>query len=119
MREADTIERENIKEIGPLRFDLDRRSIHGPRGRCMLAPLNFAVLERLARRPGVVVSYSDIVQSAWEDPDKEPDNPELSIRVVIKNMRGLFCCMGVSGRGGVEIKSEPGVGYWLKYGGRD
>lgn len=119
MSEAETIERENIKEIGPLRFDLDRRTVHGPRGRCMLSPLPFAVLERLTRRVGVLIEYNSLISDLWPDPDREPSDPNRNLRNVVTSLRGLLDNLGVTGPSAVEIRTERNVGFMLKVGGRD
>lgn len=107
--EADTIYR-----IGNVSLDVDRRVLTGPRGQIMLAPIPFALMERLMRRPGVVQSVGALTSAIWPEPDDEPADPYATIREKLSKLRGALCMLGTDGRGKVEIANEVGVGYFVR-----
>jgi two-component system KDP operon response regulator KdpE len=73
-----------IFTLGPLRIDLSSRRICGPQGDVHLTPLEYRVLECLARRSGMVVRQGQLLREVW-GPDREHD--VRGLRVCIKSLR--------------------------------
>jgi two-component system KDP operon response regulator KdpE len=71
-------------EFGPIRVDLPRRDAIGPNGPVHLTPLEFRVLECMARHSGMIVMQTQLIREVWG-----PTHPEdsRSLRVCIKNLR--------------------------------
>ncbi len=53
--------------FGPFRLDADSGDLYGPSGRVPLTPKALAVLQYLARRPGKLVSKSELIDAHWPD----------------------------------------------------
>jgi two-component system, OmpR family, KDP operon response regulator KdpE len=70
--------------LGPLRVDLRRRRIQGPQGDVHLTPLEYRILECLARQSGMVVRQRQLLREVW-GPNREHD--VRSLRVCIKSLR--------------------------------
>lgn len=70
--------------IGAVSIDLTRRQAVGPEGDVHFTPLEYRVLESLARQSGMIVTQRQLVSEAW-GPDKQGDTR--SLRVSIKNLR--------------------------------
>jgi two-component system KDP operon response regulator KdpE len=70
--------------FGPIRVDLPRRDAIGPNGPVHLTPLEFRVLECMARHSGMIVMQTQLIREVWG-----PTHPEdsRSLRVCIKNLR--------------------------------
>jgi len=71
--------------IGDTQIDLARRTAQGPCGEVHLTPLEYRVLECLARHAGFIVTQAQLVREAW-GPNQLGDTRGL--RVCIKNLRG-------------------------------
>jgi two-component system KDP operon response regulator KdpE len=71
-------------QIGSLSIDLTRRQAAGPDGDVHFTPLEYRVLESLARQSGMIVTQRQLIKEAW-GPDKAGDTR--SLRVCIKNLR--------------------------------
>jgi two-component system KDP operon response regulator KdpE len=71
-------------QIGAISIDLSRRQAVGPKGDVHFTPLEYRVLESLARQSGMIVTQRQLINEAW-GPDKLGDTR--SLRVCIKNLR--------------------------------
>lgn len=60
------IERPAVLEVGDLRLDPARREVHRGEVAIDLSAKEFALLETLMRRPGVVLSRLDLIEHAWD-----------------------------------------------------
>lgn len=94
--------------LGKLELHLDRQMLTGPRGNIHLTAQYFALTERLMRRPGVLISHTDLIGLAYPDADREPDNANVRIRQMVSRLRQLVIALGCPG---VLIQPEPSVGY--------
>src|SRR5262249_13085136 len=54
-----------LLQLGPVSIDLARRESHGPEGDLHLTPLEYRVLEALARHPGLIVRQRQLIREAW------------------------------------------------------
>jgi two-component system, OmpR family, KDP operon response regulator KdpE len=86
-----------VLALGPLRIDLGRRRIHGPQGDVHLTPLEYRVLECLARQSGMVVSQRQLLREVW-GPNREHD--VRGLRVCIKSLRD-------------KLEPQPGIPRYL------
>jgi two-component system, OmpR family, KDP operon response regulator KdpE len=73
-----------ILELGLLTIDLGRRLCVGPQGAIHLTPLEYRVLECLARQTGMVVRQQQILREVW-GPYQLDDTRRL--RVLMKQLR--------------------------------
>jgi two-component system, OmpR family, KDP operon response regulator KdpE len=73
-----------LLEFGATRVDLHRRDAHGPDGPVHLTPLEYRVLECLARHSGMIVMQTQLIREVW-GPTHLKDSRGL--RVCIKNLR--------------------------------
>ena len=71
-------------QIGSISIDLTRRQAVGAEGDVHFTPLEYRVLESLARQSGMIVTQRQLINEAW-GPDKAGDTR--SLRVCIKNLR--------------------------------
>ncbi len=71
-------------QIGDIAIDLTRRQASAPAGEVHFTPLEYRVLESLARQTGMIVTQRQLISEAW-GPDKLGDTR--SLRVCIKNLR--------------------------------
>ncbi|GFE84726.1 two-component regulatory protein response regulator KdpE [Steroidobacter agaridevorans] len=71
-------------QIGSVAIDLTRRQAVGTDGDVHFTPLEYRVLESLARQSGMIVTQRQLISEAW-GPDKLGDTR--SLRVCIKNLR--------------------------------
>lgn len=71
-------------QIGSIAIDLTRRQAVGAEGDVHFTPLEYRVLESLARQSGMIVTQRQLIREAW-GPDKLGDTR--SLRVCIKNLR--------------------------------
>ncbi|MFT8375555.1 MAG: helix-turn-helix domain-containing protein [Gluconobacter cerinus] len=101
---------EKLMKCGALELDPETRVLSGPRGQVRLASQPFSIVERLMRRQGVIVSFSDLISSVWPDADNEPEYAHGMIRDAISDLRGFMCLVGADP---VRIMSERNVGYFI------
>lgn len=94
--------------FGRLRIDLARREASGPDGVIHLTPLEYRVLECLARQSGMIVTTKQLLREAW-GPDRvgEPG----TLRVCIKALRDK---LEPDPRRPRFLVTEAGVGYRLR-----
>lgn len=71
-------------QIGDIAIDLARRQASAAAGEVHFTPLEYRVLESLARQTGMIVTQRQLISEAW-GPDKLGDTR--SLRVCIKNLR--------------------------------
>lgn len=94
--------------IGPCTIDLAARSAARAGQEIRLTPLEYRVLETLARNAGLVVTSRQLLREAW-GPDRPEDSS--SLRVCIKNLRDK---LEPDARRPRFIVTEAGLGYRLR-----
>jgi two-component system KDP operon response regulator KdpE len=97
-----------LLKLGDIEVDLARREAHGPAGEVHLTPLEFRVLECLARQAGLVVKQQQLLREVW-GPGRAEDSRGL--RVAIMNLRAKLEPDPGRPR---HIVTEAGVGYRLR-----
>jgi two-component system KDP operon response regulator KdpE len=107
-RNAQAAEQTAVVPIGSLRLDLQRRTAEGPAGSLHLTPIEFRVLECLARQAGLIVTQQQIIREVW-GPGREDDSRNL--RVVIRSLRQKLEPEPSRPR---YLITESGVGYRLR-----
>lgn len=96
-----------ILQIGPIAIDLTRRTAIAPDAELHFTPLEYRVLESLARQSGMIVTQRQLIGEAW-GPDKLGDTR--SLRVCIKNLRQKIEPDPARPK---YLLTEAGVGYRL------
>lgn len=94
--------------LGPVQVDLARREARGPDGAIHLTPLEYRVLECLARQAGMIVTTRQLLRECW-GPDRAGDSGAL--RVCIKGLRDK---LEPDSRRPRYVVTEAGVGYRLR-----
>jgi two-component system KDP operon response regulator KdpE len=94
--------------LGNIRVDIARRESQGPGGYIHLTPLEYRVLECLARETGLIVRQEQLIREVW-GPDRLGDSR--SLRVCIKNLRGK---LEPDPRRPRYLLTEVGLGYRLR-----
>jgi two-component system KDP operon response regulator KdpE len=94
--------------LGGLEIDLARREARGATGEVHLTPLEYRVLENLARHPGTIVKQDALIREVW-GPGQVGDTR--SLRVCIRNLRAKL--EPDPGRPRYII-TEAGLGYRLR-----
>ena len=93
---------EDTTVIGRMTIDRLRRTVT-VRGEVRpIKPREFALLETLARRPGIVFSRERCITLAWPD---DTDAIDRTVDVHVARLRRIL------GRDTVNIRTVPGVGY--------
>jgi two-component system KDP operon response regulator KdpE len=106
-RSARGAEQTSILKLGPVQIDLARRLTQGPQGNIHLTPLEYRVLECLARQAGMVVRQGQLLREVW-GPDRQDD--ARSLRVCIKYLRDK---LEPDPRRPRFLVTETGLGYRL------
>ena len=106
-RSARGAEQTSMLKLGSVQIDLARRQAQRPEGIIHLTPLEFRVLECLARQSGMIVRQRDLLREVW-GPDRQED--ARSLRVSIKNLRDK---LEPDPRRPHYIVTETGLGYRL------
>ena len=83
-RNARGPEQTSILQLGTIRIDLAHRQARGPEGDVHLTPLEYRVLECLARQAGMVVRQRQLVREVW-GPERAED--ARSLRVFMNSLR--------------------------------
>jgi two-component system KDP operon response regulator KdpE len=96
--------------IGPVKVDLVRRLATGPRGEVHLTPMEYRVLECLARNEGMVVTRDALIREVW-GPDRIGDTRGL--RAYVKALRQKLEPDPARPR---FLLTEAGIGYRLNPG---
>jgi two-component system KDP operon response regulator KdpE len=94
--------------LGPIRVDLYARSSSGPAGAVHLTPLEYRVLDCLARNAGMIVTQAQLIREAW-GPERAGDSRGL--RSYIRMLRQK---LEPDPRQPRYLLTEAGVGYRLK-----
>lgn len=97
-----------ILRLDSVQIDLARREAAGPAGDIHFTPLEYRVLECLARQTGMVVRQRKLIREVW-GPDREEDSR--SLRVYIKNLRQK---LEPDPRQPRYLITEAGIGYRLR-----
>jgi DNA-binding response OmpR family regulator len=98
--------------VGPLELFPDERRVIGPRGELRLTAHLFAVTSRLMRRPGTIVSRSELISAIYADANEKPEHVEAILRNYILKLRNTIELLGCPGT--VVIITEPGIGYGIR-----
>ena len=94
--------------LGDLTIDLARREVSGGPSPVHLTPLEYRVLENLARHPGTIVKQDSLIREVW-GPAQVGDTR--SLRVCIRNLRAKLEPDPARPR---HIVTEAGLGYRLR-----
>jgi two-component system KDP operon response regulator KdpE len=95
-------------KLGEVRLDLSKREAHGPAGELHLTPLEYRVIECLARHLGSIVMQDQLIREVW-GPERVDDSR--SLRVCIKNLRAKLEPDPHKPR---YLVTEAGLGYRLR-----
>ncbi len=106
-RNARGAEQTPVLKLGSVQIDLARRQTHGADGDIHLTPLEYRVLECLARQTGMVVRQRQLLREVW-GPDRLDD--ARSLRVCIKYLRDK---LEPDPRRPRFLVTETGLGYRL------
>jgi two-component system, OmpR family, KDP operon response regulator KdpE len=107
-RSARSAEQVPVLQLGAIKIDLARREAHSPGGEIHLTPLEYRVLESLARQAGMIVTANHLIQEVW-GPDRAGDTR--SLRVCLKNLRHKLEADPARPQ---HIVTETGLGYRLR-----
>jgi two-component system, OmpR family, KDP operon response regulator KdpE len=94
--------------FGRARIDLARRTAQGPEAEIHLTPLEYRVLECLARHAGFIVTQNQLVREVW-GPEHLGDTR--SLRVCVRNLRAK---LEPDPHQPAYLVTEPGLGYRLR-----
>jgi two-component system, OmpR family, KDP operon response regulator KdpE len=94
--------------LGAIIVDLVRRELRGAGAAVHLTPLEYRVLEHLARQPGAIVKQDRLIREVW-GPGQVGDTR--SLRVCIRNLRAKLEADPHRPR---HLLTEAGVGYRLR-----
>ena len=108
-RNARGAEQVPLLQLGSIEIDLVRRQTHTNGGEVHLTPLEYRVLECLARQAGMIVTQDQLIREAW-GPDRLGDSS--SLRVCVKNLRQKIEPNPGQPR---YIVTEAGLGYRLRF----
>jgi two-component system, OmpR family, KDP operon response regulator KdpE len=97
-----------LLEFGRTRVDLHRRDANGPDGPVHLTPLEYRVLECMARHSGMIVMQTQLIREVW-GPSHLKDSRGL--RVCIKNLRSKLEPLPHRPQ---YLVTEVGLGYRLR-----
>lgn len=95
-------------QLGSARIDLARREATNGETEVHLTPLEYRVLESLARNAGMIVMQEQLIREVW-GPDRSDDTR--SLRVTIRNLRQK---LEPDPRRPRYLVTEAGLGYRLK-----
>lgn len=95
-------------QLGSTRVDLTRRAATKDDGEVHLTPLEYRVLESLARNAGMIVKQDQLIREVW-GPNRSDDTR--SLRVTIRNLRQK---LEPDPRRPLYLVTEAGLGYRLK-----
>ncbi|MBM0105919.1 response regulator [Steroidobacter sp. S1-65] len=109
-RNARTAEQTPVLQFGEIRVDLGRREAKSPGAEVHLTPLEYRVLESLARHAGMIVTAQQLIREVW-GPDRADDTRNL--RVCLKNLRQKLEPDPARPQ---HIVTETGLGYRLRVG---
>jgi two-component system KDP operon response regulator KdpE len=98
----------HVLRFGDMRVDVARRTAQGPAGDVHLTPLEYRVLECLARHAGFIVTQKQLLKEVWGPHQLEDSR---GLRVYINNIRSKLEPEPHRPR---YLLTDPGVGYRLK-----
>ena len=107
-RSARGAEQVPLLQLGSVEVDLVRRQARGKDGEVHLTPLEYRVLESLARQAGMIVTQKQLIREAW-GPGRMGDSS--SLRVCVRNLRQKIEPNASQPR---YIITEAGLGYRLR-----
>jgi two-component system, OmpR family, KDP operon response regulator KdpE len=107
-RSARGAEHVPLLQLGSVEVDLVRRQARGRDGEVHLTPLEYRVLESLARHAGMIVTQAQLLREAW-GPGRQGDSS--SLRVCVRNLRQKIEPNASQPR---YIVTEAGLGYRLR-----
>jgi len=110
-RNVRSAEPSSILHMNGIAIDLAKRETHGPAGEVHLTPLEYRVLECLARHLGSIVVQNQLVREVW-GPERLGDTR--SLRVCVKNLRNK---LEPDPRKPKYLVTEAGLGYRLRADG--
>ena len=97
-----------LLSFGSIAVDLHRREARGPAGPVHLTPLEYRVLECMARHSGMIVMQTQLIREVW-GPGHLGDTR--SLRVCIRNLRGKLEPLPHRPH---YLVTEAGLGYRLR-----
>ena len=97
-----------VLHLQNIEIDLAKREARGPEGEIHLTPLEYRVLESLARHLGSIVVQNQLVREVW-GPERLGDTR--SLRVCVKNLRNK---LEPDPRKPRYLVTEAGLGYRLR-----
>jgi len=107
-RSARGTEQPPVVQLGDITVDLARRETHATNREIHLTPLEYRVLESLARQSGMIVTARQLIQEVW-GPGRLDDTR--SLRVCLKNLRHKLEANPARPQ---HIVTEAGLGYRLR-----
>ena len=107
-RNARGAEQLPLLRLGGVEVDLVRWQTRGKDGEIHLTPLEYRVLESLARHAGMIVTQAQLMREAW-GPGRQGDSS--SLRVCVRNLRQKIEPNASQPR---YIVTEAGLGYRLR-----
>lgn len=107
-RNVRSAEQTSALKLGNVRLDLEKREARGPSGELHLTPLEYRVIECLARHLGSIVMQRQLIREVW-GPERLDDSR--SLRVCIKNLRDKVEHDPQKPR---YLLTETGLGYRLR-----
>ena len=107
-RNVRTADQTPVLKLGEVTIDLTRRESNGPQGELHLTPLEYRLLESLARHTGLIVRQTQLIREVW-GPDRMDDTRNL--RVCVKNLRAK---VEPDPRRPRYLVTEAGLGYRLR-----
>jgi len=105
-RNVKTGEGVSTLSLGATQVDLSRRVAKGAQGEVHLTPLEYRVLECLARQAGAIVTRDQLMREVWGPGHEDTRN----LRVCIKNLRQK---LEPDARSPRFLLTETGIGYRL------
>ena len=107
-RNVRSAEQSSVLHLNGIEVDLAKRETHGPHGEIHVTPLEYRVLECLARHLGSIVIQNQLVREVW-GPERLGDTR--SLRVCVKNLRNK---LEPDPRKPRYLVTEAGLGYRLR-----
>jgi two-component system KDP operon response regulator KdpE len=107
-RNVRSAESTSALHLGAVRIDLAHREARKDDGEVHLTPLEYRVLESLARNAGMIVTQAQVIREVW-GPNRSDDTR--SLRVTIRNLRQK---LEPDPRAPRYLVTEAGLGYRLK-----
>jgi two-component system, OmpR family, KDP operon response regulator KdpE len=107
-RSARGSEQPPVIQLGDITVDLAKREVHASDREIHLTPLEYRVLESLARQAGMIVTANQLIREVW-GPARLDDTR--SLRVCLKNLRHKLEADPARPQ---YIVTEAGLGYRLR-----